>query len=513
MNTTKKRCKKGERRNKLGICEKKQQPVNSPPPAVFNLLPAPSSIAPSPLSSIKLPASVIQQSPSVKKTRRPRCKKGERRNKEGICKKKITISPTNKPPTKSSINLTPFAAISSFPTTPPLSILPQSLKLPEKQITIPEKIEKTKRIRCKKGERKNKQGICEKIKISSLKPRNPTQHNRHSTTKSYRPTVNKKLVSIKTGSELHNIKHCNKFNNNLVKLPLKIKINGKCTSIEKNEAKQYLLKELKKNKHLNMKKIILPKQYDSNCWFNTFFTCMFISDKGRQFSLFFRQLMIEGKLYNNDAIPANLINAFSLLNYFIHCCLAGDEFALAELNTNTVIHYIYENIPKNTYVRIVPTKQAGNPFWFYQQLISYLSINSVRSKIYGNLEDIVFDYTQVPHIMILVYNQDNNNQNKQSTLTFGKYKYELDSACIRDNTAQHFCCFIHCNKKEYLYDGATTHDGDINYDGVTTSRLRKMQWKHLLNKNNQFTIYYNDVKPLRFNFLIGYSMLIYYRKS
>jgi len=555
MNTTK-RCKKGERKNKQGICEKKpQMSTTTKKQPIVDLISSPLSsplVIPSPLSAKMTPLSPIPlisqppppppPPPATKKTTRTRCKKGERKNKQGICKKKPQMSTTKKQPTTDLIS-TPLSSqlISQSPlilSSPlsakmaplsPIPLISQSQPPPQKttrarckkgerknkqgicdphnprtsvaklhSILPPQISEKIKKTRCKKDERKNKLGVCEKTKISSLKPQKSKQHN---ITKSYRPSVNKRLVSIKTGSEMHNIKHCNKFENNLINFPLKIEINGKCTAVQKDAAKQYLLKELKKNKHLNIQKIILPKQYDNNCWFNTFFTCMFISDKGRQFSLFFRQLMIEGKLYNNDVIPAKLINVFSLLNYFIHCCLAGDKFALDELNTNTIINYIYKNIPKNIYKWVKKPQDYGNPFWFFQNIIKYLSINSINLGMYGNLETVVFDYTQVPDIMILQYDENNNNKNKQKKLTFGKYKYELDSACIIDNTIHHFCCLIHCNKKEYSYDGATN------------SRLQQMQWTHLLNKDNQFTFSYNDTTTMHFNFLKGYSMLVYYRKS
>ena len=510
MNETKKRCKNGERRNKLGICEKKTQKQTLRPDIISD---KPDALdEPTKPEPIKLEPTT---SPPTK-TKRSRCKKGERKNKQGVCEKKNT---TAKLPSKS-------ASLSSLS-----SLLPLSTSL-DKKLLLPMPIEPTpieptpieptpieppqitgkpKRSRCKKGERKNKQGVCEKKastsvvkapsksptpKSASLKPQSLN------TTISYRPSINKQLVSIRSASDLHNIQHCNHFENYKINFPLKININGECISVKTKEAKQYLLKELKKNKHLNIEKIILPKQYDSNCWFNTFFTCMFISDKGRQFSLYFRQLMIEGKLSNNDAIPKKLMKVFSLLNYYIHCCLAGDNFALNELNTNTIIKYIYKNIPSGKYKWIVPRNQAGNPIAFYYQLITYLNIQSITLKLYGTLENIVFDYTNIPDIIVVQYQATNYNTNKQTKLTFGNYKYELDSVCILDNSNNHFVCLIHCNKEEYSYDGATN------------GRLEKMPWTHLLNRNKTFTFVYNDdVVPLYFNFLKGYSMLIYYRKS
>ena len=501
--TKRSRCKKGERKNKQGVCEKKNTTEKLPSklPSLSPLQPL--SISPQLPNQNSTPPSMTIDISQILKPKRSRCKKGERKNKQGVCEKKNT---TAKLPSKSAL-LSSLSSLLPLPTSLDQNLLPPTPIEPTPiQITG-----KPKRSRCKKGERKNKQGVCEKknsTSVAKAPSKFPTPKSASlkaqslNTTISYRPSINKQLVSIRSASDLHTIQHCNHIENNNIDFPLKININGECISVKTNEAKQYLLKELKKNKHLNVEKIILPKQYDSNCWFNTFFTCMFISDKGRQFSLYFRQLMIEGKLSNNDAIPKKLINVFSLLNYFIHCCLAGDNFALNELNTNTIINYIYKHIPKHTYRWIVPRNEPGNPIAFYSQLISYLNINSIILKMYGSLESIKFDYTNIPDIMILTYRVNNYNTNKKTTLTFGNYKYELDSACVLDNSNRHFCALIYCNKQEY------------SYDGETIGRLEKMPWTHLLNRNETFTFVYNDdVIPVYFNFLIGYSMLIYYRKT
>ena len=416
MNTTKTRCKNGERKNKQGICEKKHKQSITQKQALLNLSPiiiSSDTVVP----SVEPEPIILPQPSTPKKTKRSRCKKGERKNKQGICEKKNT---TAKLPSKSAL-LSSLSSLLPLPTSLDQNLLPPTPIEPTPiQITG-----KPKRSRCKKGERKNKQGVCEKknsTSVAKAPSKFPTPKSASlkaqslNTTISYRPSINKQLVSIRSASDLHTIQHCNHIENNNIDFPLKININGECISVKTNEAKQYLLKELKKNKHLNVEKIILPKQYDSNCWFNTFFTCMFISDKGRQFSLYFRQLMIEGKLSNNDAIPKKLINVFSLLNYFIHCCLAGDNFALNELNTNTIIHYIYKNMPKTQW--IFAPKEYGNPIAFYEQLMYYLKINSIILKRYGNLESVVFDYTKVPDIMILSYQPDNYNTNKQKKISF-----------------------------------------------------------------------------------------------
>ena len=237
MNETKKRCKNGERRNTLGICEKKTQKQTLRPDILSD---KPVALA----EPIKLEP---KTSPPTK-TKRSRCKKGERKNKQGVCEKKNT---TAKLPSKSSSlsSLLPLSVSPDQNLLPPTPIEPTPIE-PTLIEPTPQITGKTKRSRCKKGERKNKEGVCEKktstsaakapSKSASLKPQSLN------TTISYRPSINKQLVSIRSASELHNIQHCNNFENNEIDFPLKININGKCISVNKKEAKQYLLKELKK---------------------------------------------------------------------------------------------------------------------------------------------------------------------------------------------------------------------------------------------------------------------------
>jgi hypothetical protein len=72
------------------------------------------------------------------------------------------------------------------------------------------------------------------------------------------------------------------------------KLFGKnCVPYYEPKAVKFLLKNLSANKHIKIDKIIPPIQSQSNCWFNTMFVTLFVSDKGRKFFHFFRQLMIE----------------------------------------------------------------------------------------------------------------------------------------------------------------------------------------------------------------------------
>ena len=133
---------------------------------------------------------------------------------------------------------------------------------------------------------------------------------------SYSPSINKELVSLKTISRQQplscNIEKAFSFQTNE---PLEISVNNKCYPYSSQKAKDFLLQNLSANKHINPKTIVPPVQSLGNCWFNTMFVTLFVSDKGRKFFHFFRQLMIEGEQSNGKTIPKKLKNALALLNY------------------------------------------------------------------------------------------------------------------------------------------------------------------------------------------------------
>jgi len=318
-----------------------------------------------------------------------------------------------------------------------------------------------------------------------------------SLTKSYRPSINKHLITLRS-KQTSPLESCT-LN------PLKIKILHKCIPYTANIAQEYLLNKLSANKHLQMNKIITPKQYSSNCWFNVMFVLLFISDKGRQFFHFFRNLMILGKLINHDKIPLNLRNGFALLNYNIEACLTGNKYAMTRMNTNDIIDILYKNI---THKDIYKKGNAGNPFNYYQALVEYLSIHSICMAKYSTSESMSMNFTFsiAPHVIILQYPIDSFSYSHKKVLQFQvkEYLYELDSAAIIDNDRNHFCGLLMCNKEEY------------GYDGMSYSRLKKIQWKKLLNKSINFSFKGStdiDGKTIQWNFMKGYQMLVYYRKK
>jgi hypothetical protein len=310
-----------------------------------------------------------------------------------------------------------------------------------------------------------------------------------------------------------------------LKEPLKIGIPGNffgkdCIPYYDQTAVKFLLKNLSANKHIKIDKIVPPIQSQSNCWFNTMFVTLFVSDKGRKFFHFFRQLMIEGVQADGEAIPSKLRNGFALLNYAIDSCLTGNKYAYI-LDTNAIIRNIYENIPeqyKKNLPYITNVDEAGNPLRYYGSLIHYLHNKSIQLSFIQNTnekwkEKVLKELqkqSHLPHIIILEFydganltpGESGKTVNKPRSFNVKGAKYMLDSCVIRDTTQQHFSATLTCEGHEMAYDGMSFH------------RLVKLEWKKYI--NSDFTWGFegsnnSDGTPLKWNFTHGYQMLMYYR--
>jgi hypothetical protein len=342
---------------------------------------------------------------------------------------------------------------------------------------------------------------------------------------SYAPTVNKYLVSLKS-LKREPLYDCNNERAYQLKEPLKIGVKSrgskkiKCLSIDDKKVIKQELKALKANKHIDVDKIITPVQSLANCWFNTMFMSFFVSDKGRKFFHYFRQLMIEGKQASGEPIPKKLHNAFALLNYAIESTLVGTEFAY-KMDTNSIIKKIYNAIPKSFKTKfpyIVDIDQANSPIRYYASLMEYLGNNplDLLLQIVNNndwsqeLWKTTHDLNMTPHIIILeIFDGENKTAGNSGKITnrptkfrLNGHKYILDSCIIRDTTQQHFCSTLTCEGKEYAYDG------------FSYKRLVKMHWKNKINKNFEWEFEGSinaDGSQLKWNFLKGYQMLFYYR--
>jgi hypothetical protein len=330
---------------------------------------------------------------------------------------------------------------------------------------------------------------------------------------SYSPTINRELVTLKS-IDREDLMDCNTAEAFKLKEPLQVGVNGKCYYYYMPEAKRFLLHNLAANKHIDPKKVVPPIQSHSNCWFNAMFVTFFVSDKGRKFFHFLRQLMIEGKQQDRTVIPPNLRDAFALLNFGVDACLTGNEFAY-KLNTNAIIHLLFKGIPesyKQKYPYIVDIDEAGNPLLYYMSIINYLNNSSIQllfirdanSKWKDMVTESVIKMSHLPHIIVLeVYDEMASEFNKKPvSFSVRDAKYEIDSAVVRDTSKQHFCSTITCEGKEMGYDGASFH------------RLVPLQWKHRMNSNIDWEFEGTkdyDGSMLKWNFMKSYQLLIYYR--
>ena len=343
---------------------------------------------------------------------------------------------------------------------------------------------------------------------------------------SYSPSINKELVMLQS-IEREKVHDCNNEKAFDLKEPLQIGIPGQiygktCVPYYNDNAIKFLLKNLSANKHVKPDKIVPPIQSQSNCWFNTMFITLFVSDKGRKFFHFFRQLMIEGIQINGKAIPNNLRNGFALLNYAIDACLTGNKYAYT-LDTNAIIRNIYDAIPekyKDKMPYLTNIDEAGNPMRYYSSLISYLNNESIQMLFIKDAtekwKDMIIKESEkqkhLPHCIILeIYDGSNKTAgpsgivtNKPRSFFVKGVKYALDSCVIRDISQQHFCATLTCEKKEMAYDGMSYH------------RLVDLSWKKYINSDFSWGFdgsKHSDGAPLQWNFTHGYQMLLYYRHT
>jgi hypothetical protein len=330
---------------------------------------------------------------------------------------------------------------------------------------------------------------------------------------SYSPTINKELVTLKS-IDREDLMDCNTAEAFKLKESLQIGVNGKCYYYYMPEANRFLLQNLAANKHIDAKKVVPPIQSQSNCWFNAMFVTFFVSDKGRKFFHFLRQLMIEGKQKDGTAIPTKLRDAFALLNFGVDACLTGNEFAY-KLNTNSIIHLLYKGIPdtyKQKYPYIVDIDEAGNPLLYYSSIINYLNNSSIQllfvrganSKWKDVVTEAVMKMPHLPHIIVLeIYDEMASEFNKKPiSFSVKDARYEIDSAVVRDVSQQHFCSMITCEDKE------------MGYDGASFNRLVPLDWKNRMNSNIEWefegTKNY-DGTLLKWDFMKSYQLLMYYR--
>lgn len=321
--------------------------------------------------------------------------------------------------------------------------------------------------------------------------------------RSFSPKINKELVSLKS-IVASNIFKCKNL--------LETNVGSRCLDYTSKEVKDKLLKNLRASKHLDCSKFIAPKQYNSNCWFNTLFVTFFFSDKGRKFFRFIRQLMISGKKVNGEEIPDELARVFFIFNKIIEASYNQDgntDYKLiANYNTNYFIENIYDILLKKNIVTY-KKNQSGNPLEYYIAIIKYLNYNAVNIENidiserndFNNIDKKIRN-PEAPEIIVVeiidedAVKIDNRPIEFDISIQGKKHKYKLDAAIIRDISKQHFCSVLTCNNREYSFDGASY------------SRLSEYNWKDNINKSTKWGF---EGHTLKWNFMKGYQMLFYYK--
>lgn len=393
--------------------------------------------------------------------------------------------------------------------------------LPPTQILHP----KTKLITIKDTTSKPLQQLSQDIK-TALK----TKKNVDITTlKSYSPEINQQLITKTASNKIDifgNCKVLERYSEGQfpARSVIKPRIwNGKkCVDFTLGVAQTVLLQNLASKIIQPVEHIIAPKQIQSNCWFNTLYMIFFISDKGRKFFKFFRQLMIQGKTAMGKPIPPKLWKPFALLNLAIEGTLSGYN-DISKFNTNTLIGSIYRDIPaRYRKGSITKVGDAGNPLDYYQTIVRYLGADKIMSIYtinyfpYKQLQRVsksskapyYLDKKILPEVIILRLFHNENPKLSQvisfQNPTGDKASYQIDSVAIIDTMRQHFCCLITYDKQEYGFDGASF------------KRLNPFKWKLLINKNQYWTFEgsnFNDnpATPIKWNFRNGYREVFYYR--
>ena len=337
---------------------------------------------------------------------------------------------------------------------------------------------------------------------------------------SYSPAINRRIESIRKTSPTDIfgcgaesvLKKTSASNNFNIRIGNDSDGNAICVDSTSKEARAVFMKNFKSNLKLNPSNIIAPMQSHSNCWFNTMFMCFFVSDKGRKFMRFFRQLMIESRLSDGTPIlPTSLATTFIMFNAAIEACYninKNDNRWLA-LNTNNIIANIYKSIPDARGIKNI--NEYGNPYSYYRDIMLYLDAknNSIHTERYNDDKSVKDFYSSTnkpgvtPDIVVIELTdspyktaQSINYKDKPIQVNYNGATYVLDSTVIRDVTKQHFCCGITCNGTDYIFDGGAF------------SKLSNRKWKNFINDDYRWTQKGLDAV---WNFMRGYAMFFYYR--
>lgn len=366
----------------------------------------------------------------------------------------------------------------------------------------------------------------------------------------YSPDANKYVVSFRESRDrLGDIDICNhnEFNNTFKNKDIgdiEIRIGDpqvkKCVPLKSKEATEHMLSSLRNPRPIDIDNVIFPIQIDSNCWFNTWFVAMFISDKGKKFTRFLREKMITGRLAKKYG--SHMKHTMKLLNLCIECSYNRGKYDTKYIiNTNSVIRHLAESsVTEYKSGRISPRMlrgiyfqgDAGNPADYYRNLLYHLSSPADRFLMHSVMyEDDIVSYGKrvngsikadeiivgnlLPDIVnIRSYTPDNEVLEDVPVVVSGVYhfgenvkivgrdekkiNYVLDSIIVRDIGLNHFIILFTCNNICYLYDGELEEP------------LVKCNWKKdMIKDHKEISIKYNGMRT-NFKYKLNKSMCEYF---
>ncbi len=386
---------------------------------------------------------------------------------------------------------------------------------------------KTRRKRCPNGKRRNKNGKCvskekKKLVVSNMTPLfNKSLRKSINKISDYSPSINRQLATLKSLSPIQ-AQGC--ADSASIKVQLK---NGKtkCLAWTSKRAQKIMLNNLVSKKPIDCAAITAPKQAQSNCWFNAFFVTFFISDKGRKFNRWLREVMIAGKLTDGRKISKKLHKSLFSLNKFINASLRSpyDDTNFADLmDTNILIKNIFGAVGrkiniKNNETLIAPVDKASNPLSFYRGLyealggdpLKWLNITSKPGiRRMAKLGPQFRHYENEAFAKVIyfeIYDAESKSFHKPKQFIIKRretdgiyaYTYSLDSAILRNTEQFHFSAYLTCNGKDY------------GFDGESFSRMQPFNWKTKLNRNSQWRFAEQHEPILILQRDIKYSFIIW----
>lgn len=368
------------------------------------------------------------------------------------------------------------------------------------------------------------------------KPKQKSVRFKHNKTVKYIPSIDKKMRTSMTKTKRRDLFECEKQDQVKIKVKKVKRKKGKkkkikkktyrCVNADSKKGKNQLVRFLNRPRTANC--VTAPNQMLKNCWFNTMFMSMFISDKGLLFSKPLRQVMITGKRLNGTSIHKKLKQPFSKLNMAIQASVDcnNDRFYLLS-DTNFIIREIYRSLhgEKTSYKEefaedVHQEDEYGNPIGYYIFIVDYLlEGNNTKKRIQDHsmryMNDTLGKMTLANqnkrrtdvYFVVLDFDEEDfsdwyfkGKHIKNRTINVGTSTYVLDSMIISND--EHFISFHTINGKEYGFDGASQ------------SKLQPMPWKNRINKDEDFNLNNNaNVGLWSFNFMKGYQIMVFFRTN